>query len=113
MIEGSAEFSERFGSVHMNETAMEYFQSASLAGKTSEQMIKEFQAIQRFKEEELIQQQLNQAVPNELEGMINDAANEQEQEESDASPIRVGAGTLLTNNNNDQPKDNNIPDKTI
>lgn len=59
MIEGSSEFSERFGNVHMNETALEYFQGASMAGKTSEQMIKEFQAIQRYKEEELIQQQLN------------------------------------------------------
>ena len=38
----------------MNETAIEYFQNANLAGKTSEQMIKEFQAIQRFKEEELV-----------------------------------------------------------
>ena len=25
MIEGSSEFSERFGNVHMNETALEYF----------------------------------------------------------------------------------------
>ena len=34
--EGNEDFSERFGSVHMNETAMEYFQNANLAGKTSE-----------------------------------------------------------------------------
>lgn len=51
------DISERFGSVHMNETALEYFQSATnLAGKTPEQMIREFHAIQRYKEEELIQQ---------------------------------------------------------
>jgi len=50
------DISERFGSVHMNETALEYFQSANLAGKTAEQMIREFHAIQRYKEEELIQQ---------------------------------------------------------
>ena len=29
-------FSERFGNVHMNETALEYFQNANLAGKSSE-----------------------------------------------------------------------------
>ena len=43
-------------------------------------MVKEFQAIQRFKEEELVAQQLNQAAPNELEAMINDAANPDETE---------------------------------
>ena len=41
MLERS-DISSRFGSAHMNETAMEYFQNANLAGKTSEQMIKEF-----------------------------------------------------------------------
>ena len=35
----SNEFSQRFGNAHMNETALEYFQNANLAGKTSEQMI--------------------------------------------------------------------------
>ena len=38
----------------MNETAMEYFQGANMSAKTPEQMIKEFTAIQRFKEEELV-----------------------------------------------------------
>lgn len=67
---------ERFGSVHMNDTALQYFQNANLAGKSSDQMIKEFQAIQRYKEEELMAQQLNQAAPNELEQMINEACEE-------------------------------------
>ena len=35
----SSDFNQRFGNVHMNETALEYFQNANLAGKTSEQMI--------------------------------------------------------------------------
>jgi hypothetical protein len=34
---------------------MDYFQNASLAGKNPDQIIRELQAIQRFKEEELIQ----------------------------------------------------------
>ena len=54
--EETAEFRERFGSVHMNDTALEYFQSGNMAGKSADQMIKEFRAIQRFKEEELVQQ---------------------------------------------------------
>ena len=42
MMQPSGDFSQRFGSAHMNELAMEYFQSASLSGKTSDQIIKEF-----------------------------------------------------------------------
>ena len=53
--EETAEFRERFGSVHMNETALEYFQSTNVAGKSADQMIREFRAIQRYKEEELVQ----------------------------------------------------------
>ena len=49
-----ADISERYGSTHMNERAMEYFKNANLAGKTPEQIVKEFQAIQRYKEEELM-----------------------------------------------------------
>ena len=37
----------------MNETALEYFQRANLEGKSAEQIAKEFEAIQRFKQEEI------------------------------------------------------------
>ena len=75
---------------------MEYFQGANMSAKTPEQMIKEFTAIQRFKEEELVQSQLNQAPQNELEDMINDAAADDDNEEvKEMSPTRPGAGRLI------------------
>ena len=53
--------------MHMNDTALEYFQSANVGGKSADQMIREFRAIQRFKEEELVAQQLNQGSNNEYD----------------------------------------------
>ena len=48
-----SQISERYGSLQMNETALEYFQRANLQGKSAEVMAQEFRAIQRFKSEEL------------------------------------------------------------